>query len=88
MLNQQAIVYQGVPCYSFRQLDAHAGAAKGHTFRAFKRRRKGLVEGQDYFYLAAEQEAELIESLRGQDLIYRSSRHLVLITDAGLEKIL
>lgn len=88
MANQQAIIYQGVPCYSFRQLDARMGAAKGHAFRAFKRQREELVEGVDYFYLEAEQESGFIEALRTQGLIYSSSRHLVLITATGLAKIL
>lgn len=87
MADQQAILHQGVPCYSFRQLDEQAGVAKGNAFRAFKRAREQLVEGVDYFYLQAEQEWELIEQLRSKELIYRSTRHLVLLTEAGREKV-
>lgn len=88
MTEQQAIMYQGLPCYSFRQLDERMQAVKGTAFRAFKRAGDDLTEGVDYFYLDANQQREFIEHLRARDLIYRSSWHLVLMTDSGWSKIL
>lgn len=88
MVEQQAIMYRGVPCYSFRQLDEQRRAVKGTAFRAFKRVRDDLLQDVDYFYLDADEERDFIELLRARGLIYRSSWHLVLLTDAGRGKVL
>lgn len=82
-MQQNTIIYRGVPCYSFRQLDEYANAVKGTAFRAFKRLEAELTEGLDYFYLNAEQEREVIEELRRHGLIYRSTWNLVLLTNSG-----
>jgi hypothetical protein len=88
VVKQQAIMYRGVPCYSFRQLDEQMRAVKGTAFRAFKRVRDDLLQDVDYFYLDADEERDFIELLRARGLIYRSSWHLVLLTDAGRSKVL
>jgi len=86
-LHSKPIIYRGVPCYSFRQLDEDARAAKGTAFRAFKRSEPELTEGVDYFYLDAEQGRELIERLRESGLIYRSTWNLVLVTGSGRRRL-
>jgi hypothetical protein len=87
MTEMQPIVYRGVACYSFKQLDQAAGAAKGTTFRTFKQMAGAMVEEVDYFYLDAERERQTIEALRAAGSIYRSSHHLVLLTDSGRQKL-
>lgn len=87
MPGQTPVLYHGVPCYSFRQLDEQAGAVKGHAFRAFKRRLGELIEGVDYFYLPAEQEGDFIKDLHRRGVIYRSSRNVVLLTESGVKKV-
>jgi hypothetical protein len=72
---------------SFRQIDERHGVPKGTTFRIFKRRRHLLVEGEDYFYLAAEADGEMIARLREEGRIYAATVHLVLITKRGYEKL-
>lgn len=72
---------------SFRQIDERNGVPKGTTFRIFKRRRHLLVEGEDYFYLAAEADGETIGRLREEGRIYPATVHLVLITARGYQKL-
>lgn len=83
----QPIIYREVECFSFKQLDECRQAVKGTSFRAFKRAAEVLVEGSDYFYLDAEQEHTLIEALQERSVIYRSTRHLVLLTDSGRRRL-
>lgn len=77
------IVYRDTPCYSFKQLDEDLEVPKGTAFRLFKRGLQTLVEGVDYFYLDADSEGDFIEPLRERGAIYRSTRHLVLLTARG-----
>lgn len=73
---------------SFRQIDEHSGVPKGTAFRAFKRGRHLLVEGEDYFYLAEDANAETIARLRDEGRIYPTTVHLVLITELGYRKLI
>lgn len=82
-----AIIYQGLACYSFRQLDELGGVPKGSSFRAFKRAGGQLVEGRDYFYLRAEDAAEWIASLRAEGRVYAGTHHLVLLTEPGRRRL-
>lgn len=83
----QFIDHQGVACLSFRQLDELNGLPKGSSFRVFKRLRPRLIEGRDYFYLDAAEQARRIEALRQAELIYRSSTHVVLLARSGYERM-
>lgn len=82
------IHYRGRNCYSFKQLDTAAGAAKGTAFRAFKRLLPELAEGEDYLYLDAEVERETLANLRAQGAIYHSSHHVVLLTERGRQRLI
>lgn len=77
------ISFAGVETLSLRQLDELNRVPKGTSFRAFKTRQADLVEGVDYHYLDAAQHASLIEQLKRDQLVYGSSRNLVLVTRAG-----
>ena len=81
------IIYRNTHCYSFKQLDQQNQAPKGTGFRAFKRALPALIEEVDYFYLDAQQQQAVIEPLREAGSIYRSTRHLVLLTAAGCQRV-
>ena len=83
----EPINYDGTPTLSFRQADAMNGFTKGTTFRLFKRAGDALQENRDFFYLPASEHAEWIEELRAAGRIYPSSRHLVLLTREGYERL-
>ncbi len=87
MTSTTPIEHDGMQTLSFRQIDALNGLAKGTAFRLFKRCRDELGEGQDYFYLSAASHPALIESLKTEGRIYRSTTHLVLITRSGYERV-
>lgn len=86
-MNQTPILYRNVRCYSFKQIDAELQMPKGSAFRAFKHSLPILTEGIDYFYLDAEQQRAVIEALRDSGLIYRTTRHLVLLTGAASQRL-
>ena len=79
----RAIRFRGQDTLSLRQLDELNQVPKGTTFRRFKACRAGLVEGRDFFRLAAGEHAAFLATLREAGLIYPSSVHLVLLTEAG-----
>lgn len=81
------ILFAGVETLSLRQLDELNGVPKGTTFRWFKRCETELVEGSDYFRLDAEEYAGLIDRLRANDSIYLSTRHLLLLTREGCQRL-
>lgn len=83
----QPIDYQGMETLSFRQIDSLNGLAKGTAFRLFKRCESVLVEGQDYFYLPESAHAAFIQVLKDQGSIYQTTRHLVLLTRAGYQRM-
>ncbi|SDU29354.1 hypothetical protein [Halopseudomonas salegens] len=83
----QPIVYQGVEALSFRQIDDMNGLAKGTAFRLFKRCRDQLEEGRDYYYLPDASHGDFIESLKVAGSIYLTTRHLVLVTRVGYERM-
>lgn len=80
------IPYNGYSTLSFRQLDVLNGLPKGSTFRVFKRCEE-LREGEDYFYLAAEDAPEAIAQWREAGLIYPATVNVVLITERGYQKL-
>lgn len=80
------IRYRGVDTLSFRQLDALNGVPKGTTFRRFKYCAE-LVEGRDFFHVAAEAEPGRIAEWRDAGLIYPGSVHVVLITESGYRRL-
>ncbi len=81
------IEHNGTQTLSFRQIDTLNGFDKGSAFRLFKQCRDVLCEGEDYFYLSATSDQALIDSLRAEDRIYRTTIHLVLITRCGYERM-
>ncbi len=83
----EPIDYNGTPTLSFRQADELNGVTKGTTFRLFKRAGDTLQPGRDFFYLPAEEYGAWIETLRASGSIYPSSRHLVLLTREGYERL-
>ena len=86
-VSEQPLTWQGVAVLSLRQIDRLNAAPKGTAFRAFKRVRDTLVEGQDFFVIdpaAADDDAQvaaLIESLDRHDGRYASSRVVVLLSE-------
>lgn len=80
------IPFDGVSTLSLRQLDELNQLPKGSSFRRFKACRE-LVEGRDYYYLPAEEYAELIGELKQSGQIYVSTRHLVLLTRSGYQRM-
>lgn len=86
-VNQRPIMYCNVRCYSFKQIDGEQQMPKGTAFRAFKHSLPILTEGTDYFYLDAEQQRAVIEPLRESGLIYRTTRHLVLLTESASQHL-
>ena len=83
----EPIDFDGIETLSFRQIDAMSGFSKGTTFRFFKRLRGELSEGRDYYYLPQHSHGDFIQSLRDTEQVYRSTTHLVLITQAGYERL-
>lgn len=83
----ETIDYNGIPTLSFRQADELNGFTKGTTFRLFKRAGDALQQERDFFYLPAPEYSEWIETLRAAGRIYPSSRHLVLLTREGYERL-
>jgi len=73
--------------HTFRELDERLGRPKGSAFRAFKRRLGELSEGEHYVYLAAATASAEIARLRVAGRIYRLSVNVVLLTDAGAERL-
>jgi hypothetical protein len=86
-MSEQPLTWQGIAVLSLRQIDRLNDAPKGTAFRAFKRVRDRLVEGQDFFVIdpaAADddgQVAALIESLDRHDGRYASSRVVILLSE-------
>ncbi|KAB7624447.1 hypothetical protein [Alkalilimnicola sp. S0819] len=66
--------------YTFRQLDAAAGAVKGTAFRAFKRHRAALREGEDYLWLDGVAHPALREALLARGLLYPAVANITLIS--------
>ena len=87
MSSVRPILFAGVEVLSLRQLDELNKQPKGSTFRWFKACGSELVEGRDYHYLAADEHAELIEQLKQAGQIYASTRHLVLLTRSGYQRM-
>ena len=83
----RAIRFRGQDTLSLRQLDERNQVPKGTTFRRFKACRAGLVEGRDFFRLDAGEHSALLASLREAGLIYRSSVHVVLLTESGYRRL-
>ncbi|TVP88734.1 MAG: hypothetical protein EA348_10095 [Pseudomonadaceae bacterium] len=81
------IDYQGIETLSFRQIDSMNGLVKGTAFRLFKRCESELEEGRDYFYLSDASHSAFIETLKDAGSIYQSTRHLVLMTRVGYERM-
>lgn len=79
--------YQDVEVMSFKQIDRLNAVPKGTTFRLFKRCLKQLQEGQHYFYLDPERDADEVAELRAQGLTYEGTVHAVLITREGYARL-
>ncbi|MGH8320618.1 MAG: hypothetical protein ACRESX_07100 [Gammaproteobacteria bacterium] len=60
---------------------------KGTAFRAFKRSLPVLVEQQDYIRLDARLNHAEIEALRAVGRIYVNSINVVLLSQAGVNKL-
>jgi len=72
---------------TLRQLDRLNNVAKGTTFRAFKRSREQLVEGEDFLLLDASSHRAWIEDLRRRGLIYPATVQLLLLTESGYQRL-
>ncbi|MBA1148683.1 hypothetical protein H0Z60_16660 [Ectothiorhodospiraceae bacterium WFHF3C12] len=79
--------FRGRAVMSFQALDRRLHGPKGTAFRAFKRRRESLVEGEDFLRLDAVAEADAIEALKAAGLVYQTSVHVVLLTATGVGKV-
>lgn len=73
---------------SFRELDERSGRIKGSAFRAFKRIEAELLEGRDFRLLRQGTDDAEIALLRQQNRIYRSSVHIVLLSEAAATRVL
>ncbi|NIV75665.1 MAG: hypothetical protein GWN37_12730 [Gammaproteobacteria bacterium] len=73
--------------WSFKEIDARHGCAKGTAFRAFKRTRAELEEGADFHYLEAAAHAERIAELKRRGRIYASTVNAVLLTESGYARL-
>lgn len=69
--------------HSFKEIDQLHNCPKGTAFRAFKRQREQLREGEHFYYLGMQTHQAEIETLRRQGRIYASTVNAVLLTDAG-----
>lgn len=72
---------------SFQGLDRRLGQPKGTAFRAFKRRRGALQEGEDFLRLDAVADAAAVAALKAAGQVYPSSVHVVLLTASGVRKV-
>lgn len=79
--------YRNREVMTFRQLDRLNDVPKGTSFRAFKRARPYLEEGEDFFCLAADAHMELAETLRRAGILYPASVQVVLVTRRGYERM-
>lgn len=79
--------YRGREVLTFRQIDRLNEAPKGTTFRAFKRSLLDLEEGEDFFFLAANEHSGLLQALRRSGVTYPASVNLVLVTRRGYERM-
>lgn len=84
----EPILFAGVETLSLRQLDELNQLPKGSAFRWFKSCEAELVEGCDYHYLPAEEHAALIGQLKSGGQIYATTRHLLLLTRSGYQRML
>lgn len=73
--------------HTFRDIDRHLGLPKGSAFRAFKRLRPALREGEDFRVLAAGADNQTIAELRQAGRIYASSINVVLLCTAARARI-
>lgn len=73
--------------WTLKEIDKSRGAPKGTAFRAFKRLKHDFIEGRDFFYLSANEDAESIESLRRAERVYASTIHALLFPQAGYRAI-
>lgn len=86
-MSEPPLTWQGVAVLSLRQIDRLNATPKGTAFRAFKRVRDTLVEGQDFFVIDPAAAADdpkvraLIETLDRHDGRYASSRVVVLLSE-------
>ena len=79
--------YRNREVLTFRQLDRLNDVPKGTSFRAFKRVRPYLEEGEDFFCLAAGEHMELAVALRRSGVLYPASAQVVLVTQRGYERM-
>lgn len=73
--------------WTLKEIDQRRAAPKGTAFRAFKRLKNDFIEGHDFFYLSANEDAESIESLRRSGRIYASTIHALLFPQASYQAI-
>lgn len=83
----EPILFAGVETLSLRQLDELNQLPKGSAFRWFKACEAELVEGCDYHYLPADEYAGLIDQLKRAGQIYVTTRHLLLLTRSGYQRM-
>lgn len=73
---------------TFRELDEASGLSKGSAFRAFKHVEPQLTEQKNYRVLRAQEQRNIIETLRTNQRIYTSSVNVVLLAPAAEALIL
>lgn len=74
--------------WSFKEIDEEVNAVKGTAFKAFKQLKDGLDEGLDFYYLANDEDASEIETLRSRNRIYISTINAVLLTQSGYAAVM
>lgn len=73
--------------WTLKEIDQRRGDPKGTAFRAFKRLKNDFIEGHDFFYLSANEDAKSIESLRHSGRIYASTINALLFPEASYQAI-
>ncbi|SHL95752.1 hypothetical protein [Vreelandella subglaciescola] len=73
--------------WTLKEIDRSRGDPKGTAFRAFKRLKAGFIEGHDFFYLSASEDAESIEQLRDSGRIYAATINALLFPEASYQAI-
>ena len=73
--------------WSFKEIDELHQRPKGTAFRAFKRLGGRLREGEHYYYLDTQTYSSEIEALHQAGRIYAATVNVVLLTEAGYQRV-
>lgn len=73
--------------WTLKEIDQSRGAPKGTAFRAFKRLKNDFIEGRDFVYLSANEDAASIEPLRRSGRVYAATINALLFPEASYQAI-